>query len=77
MHTIEDITIDYGQTYSWNDSTYGETGTYTQHFLASNSADSIVTLNLVVRQKTIYTSFDITVKYGEVYTWNKKTYEKS
>lgn len=77
IYTSFDITIDYGQTYSWNDSTYGETGTYTQHFLASNSADSIVTLNLVVRQKTIYTSFDITVKYGEVYTWNKKTYDST
>ena len=42
-------TVDFGQTYSWNDSVYSQTGTYIQTFLATNGADSIVTLNLVVK----------------------------
>ena len=36
--------------YTWNDHTYTQSGTYTQTFTAANYADSVVTLNL-----TIYT----------------------
>ena len=34
--------------YTWNDHTYTESGEYQQTFTASNSADSIVTLNLTI-----------------------------
>ena len=34
--------------YTWNDSTYTESGDYTQTFVAANSADSIVTLHLTI-----------------------------
>jgi hypothetical protein len=37
-----------GETYTWNETTYTESGDYTQTFLAANGCDSIVTLHLTI-----------------------------
>ena len=70
-----EATIAYGETYDWNGAKYGQTGEYTQYFSAVNGADSIVTLHLTVLPEPIYTSFDITVDFGQTYTWNEVTYD--
>lgn len=70
-------TIGYGESYNWNGTLYTEGGQYEQKFLAANGADSIVTLNLTVLPEPIYTSYDITVDYGQTYTWNDSVYDKT
>ena len=49
IYTMYNDTVDYGQTYTWNEVTYDTTGIYTQSFVAINGADSVVTLNLYVK----------------------------
>ena len=49
QYSFEDTACDI---YTWNDSTYTSSGVYTQTFTASNGCDSIVTLNLTVKQST-------------------------
>lgn len=53
VFTSFDATVEYGQTYTWNDLTYDSTGVYTQQFQAATGADSIVTLNLTVLPKPL------------------------
>lgn len=53
VYTSFDATVEYGQTYTWNDLTYDSTGVYTQQFQAATGADSIVTLNLTVLPKPL------------------------
>ena len=53
VFTSFDVTVEFGQTYTWNDLTYDSTGVYTQQFQAATGADSIVTLNLTVLPKPL------------------------
>jgi hypothetical protein len=53
VYTSFDATVEYGQTYTWNDLTYDSTGVYTQQFQAATGADSVVTLNLTVLPKPL------------------------
>ena len=53
VFTSFDATVEYGQTYTWNDLTYDSTGVYTQQFQAATGADSVVTLNLTVLPKPL------------------------
>ena len=76
IYTSFDASIDYGTSYEWNGTTYNQTGAYTQKFVAISGADSIVTLNLtVLPAKPIYTSVDVTIDFGQTYTWNEMTYD--
>ena len=76
IYTSFDASIDYGTSYEWNGTTYNQTGAYTQKFVAISGADSIVTLNLtVLPAKPIYTSVDVTIDFGQTYTWNEVTYD--
>lgn len=76
VYTSFDASIDYGTSYEWNGTTYNQTGAYIQKFVAISGADSIVTLNLtVLPAKPIYTSVDVTIDFGQTYTWNEMTYD--
>ena len=76
IYTSFEASIDYGTSYEWNATTYNQTGAYTQKFVAISGADSIVTLNLtVLPAKPIYTSVDVTIDFGQTYTWNEVTYD--
>ena len=78
VFTSFEATVDYGMSYTWNDSVYSQTGEYTQQFAAISGADSTVTLYLtVLPPKDVYTSFDATVEYGQTYTWNDLTYDST
>jgi hypothetical protein len=78
VSTSFEATIDYGASYTWNDSVYTQSGEYTQQFVAQSGADSTVTLHLtVLPPKTIYTSFEATVEYGQTYSWNAMTYDST
>ena len=78
VFTSFEATVDYGMSYTWNDSVYSQTGNYTQKFVAVSGVDSTVTLHLVVLPpKDVYTSFDATVEYGQTYTWNDLTYDST
>lgn len=78
VFTSFEATVDYGMSYTWNDSVYSQTGDYTQKFVAVSGGDSTVTLNLIVLPpKDVYTSFDATVEYGQTYIWNDLTYDST
>ena len=66
--------ICFGETYEWNGQTYNETGKYTYTTVATNGADSIVTLALTVYPQTPDTTEEVTIKFGETYEWNGQTY---
>ena len=74
--TITD-TICYGVTYEWNGQKYTTSGEYEQSFTATNGADSIVTLNLVVLPEVKPVLTDVTVEYGKTYEWNDKVYAET
>lgn len=60
--------------YIWNDSTYTQSGEYTQTFTSSNGCDSVVTLHLTITN-TDFTDF--TGVACDSYTWNGVTYTAS
>ena len=77
VHTSFSATVCYGETYTWNGQTYGETGNHTQSFVAVNGADSIVTLQLTVLPEHKPETTEATIEYGETYEWNGKTYTET
>ena len=60
--------------YFWNDSLYTTSGDYVYTTLAASGCDSTVTLHLTINQATIGTPEDVTICYGETYTWNGNDY---
>ena len=60
--------------YTWNDTTYYESGVYQQVFEAANGCDSTVTLTLTITESTEY-EFDQLACV--VYNWNGITYRQS
>lgn len=77
IYTEFSESICYGATYTWNEQTYSTGGDYEQTFEAVNGADSIVTLHLTVHEQTPATTEEVTIDYGETYTWNGNTYYAS
>ena len=76
IYTSFEASIDYGTSYEWNGTAYNQAGEHTQQFVAISGADSIVTLNLIVLPpKPVYTSFDVTIDFGQTYTWNEVAYD--
>ena len=77
VYTSLKATVAYGESYDWNGASYNQTGEYVHTFTAISGGDSIVTLNLTVLPQPVFTSFDITVDYGQTYTWNEVTYDST
>ena len=77
VYSSFDITVNYGETYEWNGTTYAQTGAYNQSFKAVSGGDSIVTLNLTVRPEPIYTSFNDSVEVEDTYRWNDQVYTEA
>ena len=77
VYSTFDVTVNYGETYTWNGTTYAESGAHTQTFKAVSGGDSIVTLNLTVRPQTIYTSFNDSVEVEDTYRWNNQVYTEA
>lgn len=61
-------------TYTWNDETYNQSGSYIQHFTSSLGCDSVVTLNLTINYSKT-NSFNATACNS--YEWNEETYTES
>lgn len=74
IYTSISDAICFGETYTWNGQTYSTAGEYTQEFTAVNGADSIVTLTLTVYPQTPDLTEDVTIDFGETYTWNNQEY---
>ena len=77
IYTEFSESICYGETYTWNGQTYSTTGEYTQEFTAVNGADSIVTLTLTVYPQTPDVTEDVTIDFGETYTWHNQEYTET
>jgi hypothetical protein len=75
--TITD-TLCFGKEYDWNGTIYTSSGTYEQKFTALNGADSIVTLNLTIRQEILPSTEEVSVRYDELpYLWNDSAFVES
>ena len=60
--------------YTWNDSTYAESGVYSKIFTAANGCDSTVTLNLTINHSVTEL---VEATACDSYTWNDSTYTES
>ena len=60
--------------YTWNGSTYTESGDYTQTFTAANGCDSVVTLHLTIHPSVAEL---VEATACDSYTWNGSTYTAS
>ena len=61
-------------TYTWNNQTYTQSGTYSYTTSNALGCDSIATLNLTINNSTTSTS---TVTACDTYSWNAQTYTQS
>ena len=77
VYSSTDMTVNHGETYTWNGVVYTGSGTYTQELKGVGGGDSIVTLNLIVRPQTVYTTITDSMEVEETYTWNGETYTKA
>ena len=77
IETSFSATVCFGETYDWNGTTYAETGSYSQTFVAANGADSIVTLNLTILAEVPLTEETAIVCHGESFDWQGTTYTES
>ena len=77
IYTNDSAAICFGDTYEWNGQTYSETGKYTYTTVATNGADSIVTLDLTVYPQTEATTEKVEIPFGETYEWNGVVYNES
>lgn len=58
-------------TYTWNNISYTQNGSYTQSFTAANGCDSVVTLDLTIFKSQ---TSEFSASACESYTWNSQTY---
>ena len=77
VYTTLTDTVCYGVTYEWNDQKYTTSGEYSQTFTATNGADSVVTLTLVVLPEVKPVVTEQTIEYGKSFEWNNKVYTQS
>ena len=68
--TIVDTTICYGEVCVWNSDTYTVPGAYSKTFTTTNGCDSVVTLQLTILPQTETRNVNVSVCYGDNYTWN-------
>ena len=70
VHTEEQVTICYGNTYTWNGQTYATEGAYTMTFYTNAGCDSTVTLYLTVLPATIIVEESVVINEEYLpYTW--------
>ena len=72
--TKEIAAVCYGETYTWQDQEYTESGEYSVILQDVNGCDSVITLALTVYPQTPDTTEEVTIKFGETYEWNGETY---
>ena len=77
IYTTISETVCYGESYEWNGQSYSTAGEYKQSFIATNGADSIVTLQLTILPEVAPTKEEATIEAGESYTWNGKEYTEA
>ena len=69
-----EVTATACDSYTWNGETYTASGDYVYTTVAANGCDSIVTLHLTINYSEIGETENVTICYGETYTWNGQTY---
>ena len=72
--TDEDGFACYGKEFKWNDQTYTESGTYTQHLKTVHGCDSTVTRKVTILPEAV-SHEDKFLFTGDSYEWNGKTYD--
>ena len=78
IYTTLNETRCYGETYDFGGTICAESGIYEKTFTAQNGADSIVTLNLTIRQEILPTTDEVTVRYDALpYLWNDSAFVES
>ena len=77
IYTTISETLCYGESYEWNGQSYATAGEYKQSFVATNGADSIVTLQLTILPEVAPVTEKATIDAGETYTWNGKEYTEA
>ncbi len=75
--TNEKAAVCYGETYTWQDQEYAESGEYSVTLQDVNGCDSVITLTLTVHPQTEATTEEVTVAYGETYEWHGVVYNES
>ena len=72
---IEDATICYGETYTWNGQTYAATGKYSVTLTNAAGCDSIATLHLTIMPEAVTSTETVVIGSDELpYTWRGNTY---
>ena len=73
----EKATVCYGESYTWQGTTYTETGEYSTTLQDENGCDYQAVLNLTVLPEVAATTETAEVPFGETYTWHGTTYTES
>ena len=79
VDSVENVTICYGETHTWNGKDYNKTGLYEVILPSVTGCDSIAKLNLTVLPEVPATIVEETVCAGVEFVWdaNDKTYTES
>ena len=75
--TKEKAAVCYGETYTWQDQEYAESGEYSVTLQDVNGCDSVITLTLTVYPQTEATTEKVEIPFGETYDWHGVTYTES
>ena len=73
----ESVTICYGESYTWYDHTYHESGDYTITYINDDGCPGLAILHLNVLPQVPVIEEWMEICYGESYTWQGNTYTKS
>ena len=73
----EKATVCYGESYTWQGTTYTETGEYSTTLQDENGCDYQAVLNLTVLPEVAATTETAEVPFGETYEWHGVTYVES
>ena len=75
--TDEPVVMCDGEPFVWNDSTYEESGIYTQTLTSIYGCDSVVTREVTIHPAIEPTHFTIEICEGEEYEWESETFDES
>ena len=79
MHDIveDTVTVCAGESYWWNGMEYSISGVYVDTLQNVNGKDGIIILNLTVLPEVVGVEENVTICYGESYTWRGGEYTES
>ena len=78
IYTTLNDTLCFSGSYDFGGTICTESGTYEKTFTALNGADSIVTLNLTIRQEILPSTEEVSVRYDALpYLWNDSAFTES